>query len=548
MATKLPSEKLRKDPVTSPHRSLMRACGLRDSDFDKPLIGIANSYNNIIPGHKHLNKLVAQVIKGIRDGGGVPLEWGVPGICDGIAMFLEMRLSLPSREHIAENIELMTLSHSLDGWVGVTNCDKITPGMLMAAGRLNLPAIMLTGGPMKSGRLGSKKIDLVSCFEAVGQHKAGKMTEAELTQVEKKACPGVGSCAGLFTANTMACITEALGMSLTDCATALAVSEKKLDLAYQTGRRIVELVKKQVKPRQILTRTAFNNAIQVDLALGGSTNTVLHLEAIAKEVGLKVTPEQFDIFSKTTPNICHFRPAGPYFLEDLDRAGGVKAIMQRLGRRIKSSPTVNGQTITQIVGSPKVKIKDDEVIRPLRKPYYREGGIAVLTGNLADSSVIKQTAVDPDQMKQTGPAKVFNREEDVLSAVQKNRIKEGDVVVINYQGKAGAPGLPEMLTPTSAIAGAGFKKVALITDGRFSGGTRGLCVGHIEPEAYLGGSIGLIKNNDLIEIDVPGRKLNLKVSQLELAKRAKSAKPPKSQTSPMMDNYRQRIILESEHS
>ena len=532
----LPSDKLKKDIATMPHRALLRASGLKDEDFNKPFIGVANSFNDIVPGHIHLNELTAEVKRGIRDAGGVPLEWGVPGVCDGIAMYVEMRLSLPSRDHIADNIEIMALSHSLDGWVGVTNCDKITPGMLMAAGRLNLPAIMLTGGPMKAGAVGNKKMDVVSDFEAVGQMQAGKISKGEAKEIEFFSCPGAGSCAGLFTANSMACMTEVLGMSVTGCATTLAIDPKKKQQAYNTGRKIVELVKKDLKPREIMTKSAFENAVRVDMAIGGSTNTSLHLPAIAAEAGIDLPLNLFDELARVAPNICHIRPAGPYFMEDLDKAGGIPAVLNRLKEDLKDSLTVNEKSIKEIAELSEVL--DDEVLRPLDNPFYKEGGIAVLKGNIANSSVIKQTAVESDMMQFTGPARVFNTEADVLAAVK--TIKDGEVVVINFMGPAGAPGMPEMLTPTAAISGAGLR-VALLTDGRFSGGTRGACVGHIEPEAYNGGVIGIIQDGDIIEIDVPARKLNVKLSQEEIETRLKKIEIPKREMSPFLEKYRQSL-------
>ncbi len=532
----LPSDKLKKDITTIPHRALLRASGLKDEDFNKPFIGVANSFNDIVPGHIHLNELVAEVKRGIRDAGGVPFSWGVPGVCDGIAMYVEMRLSLPSRDHIADNIEIMALSHSLDGWVGVTNCDKITPGMLMAAGRLNLPAIMLTGGPMKAGVANDKKMDVVSDFEAVGQVQAGKISASEAHEIECFSCPGAGSCAGLFTANSMACMTEVLGMSVTGCATTLAVDPKKKQQAYETGRKIVELVKKDLKPREIMTKDAFENAVRVDMAIGGSTNTALHLPAIAAEAGIDLPLDLFDELARVAPNICHIRPAGPYFMEDLDRAGGIPAVLNRLKEDLKDSLTVNERSIKEIAQL--AEVLDDEVLRPLDNPFYKEGGIAVLKGNIANSSVIKQTAVEPDMMQFTGSARVFNTEADVLAAVK--TIKDGEVIVINFMGPAGAPGMPEMLTPTAAISGAGLR-VALLTDGRFSGGTRGVCVGHIEPEAYNGGVLGIIQDGDVIEIDVPARKLNVRLSQEEIETRLKKIEIPVRKMSPFLEKYRQSL-------
>ena len=540
---KLPSDKLKTRPESLPNRSLLRAAGLKDSDFKKPFIGIANSYNDIVPGHIHLNELTALVKKGIRDAGGVPLEWGVPAVCDGIAMYNEMRLSLPSRDHIADNIEIMTLSHSLDGWVGVTNCDKITPGMLMAAGRVDLPCAILTGGPMASGKLGSKKIDLVSgAFEAVGKLKTGQMNKNEAHKIECASCPGAGSCSGLFTANSMSCMTEVLGMSLTGCATTLALTEEKKKQAYATGKKIVELVKKGIKPSSIMTKNAFENAVRVDMAIGGSTNVALHLPAIAKELGIKLPLSLFDRISKNTPNICHLRPAGDHFMEDLHRAGGISAVLHQLKTFLKSSPTINGKTIPDI--AKKAKVKDEKVVRPLSKPYYKEGGIAVLKGNLADESVVKQTAVDPLMMTFSGPAKVFETEEKLIEAISKKRVKDGDVVVLRFMGPAGAPGMPEMLMPTAVIAGAGLK-VALITDGRFSGGTRGAAIGHITPEAYNGGTIGLLKDGDIIDIDIPKRKLNVRLTDAEIQKRRKTFKIPKRNMTPLMKKFRADYTLNS---
>ncbi len=535
----LRSEILKKRVETLPHRSLLRASGLKDEDFEKPFIGIANSYNNIIPGHIHLKELVEEVKKGVVAAGGVPFEWGVPGVCDGIAMYVEMRLSLPSREHIADNIEIMMLSHSLDAWVGVTNCDKITPGMLMAAGRLDIPAIMLTGGPMKAGEADGKKVDLISVYEAVGEVKAGRKSLEDAFKLACTACPGAGSCAGLFTANTMACMTEVLGMSLTGSATPLALTEKRKKIAFETGKKIVELARKDVKPSSIMTKNAFENAILVDNAIGGSTNTVLHLPAIARELGIELPIESFDKISRTTSNICSISPAGPYRMEDLDAAGGIPAVLNRLQEKLKDSNTVNGKTIKRIASESKVL--NGEVVRPLDNPFHKEGGIAVLCGNLAEASVVKQTAVGDEALVLSGPAKVFSDENSVMKAIGEGRIKDGDIVVINFMGPAGAPGMPEMLTPTSAIAGAGLKKVGLITDGRFSGGTRGPCIGHVEPEAYNGGAISIVRNGDVIEIDIPKRKLNVKLSDKEINERLKNVKVPERKMTPLMKAYREKF-------
>ena len=538
------SDILKNRVETLPHRSLLRASGLKDDDFKKPFIGVANSYNNIIPGHIHLDVLTKEVMRGIREAGGVPFTWGVPGVCDGIAMYAEMRLSLPSRDHIADNIEIMMLSHSLDGWVGVTNCDKITPGMLMAAGRLDLPAIMVTGGPMKAGHLKGKTIDLISGFEEVGSIKAGKATKEDGYEIECSACPTAGSCSGLFTANSMACMTEVLGMSITGCATTLAIDPKKKEQAYQSGKRIVELVKSgdKYKPSNIMTPEAFENAIRIDNAIGGSSNVVLHLVAIAKELGIDISEDDFDRISRTTPNICHIRPAGPHVMEDLDLAGGIPAVLNRFEKVLHDVITVNNTTIREIAGTGKVL--DEEVVRPLDRPYYKEGGVACLKGNLATGSVVKQTAVPEEMMTHVGSAKVFEDEQTLLDAIEAGKIEEGDVVVLRYLGPAGAPGMPEMLTPTSAIKGAGFKRVALITDGRFSGGTAGPCIGHVQPEAALGGPIGAVQDGDIIEIDIPNRILNVKLSDEEILERLKKAKSPERKMTPLLEKFRKSVLLD----
>ena len=535
------SDILKKDIATLPHRALLMSTGLKKEDLDpgKPFIGVANSYNNIIPGHIHLNELTEEVKRGIRDAGGVPFEWGVPGICDGIAMYVEMRLSLPSREHIADNIEIMVLSHSLDGWVGVTSCDKITPGMLMAAGRLNLPSIILTGGPMKANIVDGKKRHPIEGFALVGQVKAGKMTPQEAeAQLPVMAC-GAGSCVGLYTANTMAVVTEVLGMSLSRCATTPAVDPRKRQQAYETGKRIVELVKQGIRPRDIMTNEAFENAVRVDMAMGGSTNAVLHIPAVAREAGVDMEIDLFDKISRETPHLCSIIPAGPYEVADIDLAGGVPAVLHRLRDFIKESPTVTGSTITQIANDGIVL--DDEVIRPLENPYHKEGGIAVLRGNIAHSAVIKQTAVEAEMLCHSGPARVFYTEKDLLDAIETGQIREGDVVVLPFQGPAGAPGMPEMLTPTDAIKGAGYKKVALITDGRFSGATTGPCIGHVEMEAFNGGPIGAIRDGDIIEIDIPARTLDVRLEQEEIAKRLKEVKFPERELTPLLKAYRERF-------
>jgi len=536
------SDILKKNIETLPHRALLMSSGLKKEDFDldKPFIGIANSYNDIIPGHIHLNELTQEVKRGIRDAGGVPLEWGVPGVCDGVAMFVEMRLSLPSRENIADNVEIMTLSHSLDGWVGVTDCDKITPGMLMAAGRLNIPAIMLTGGPMKANVIDGKKHHPIEGFGIVGQVKSGKITKEEAEKMLPSMVCGAGSCVGLYTANTMAVVTEVLGMSLTKCATTLAIDPLKRKQAYESGKRIVALVKEDIKPRDIMKKEAFENAIRVDMAMGGSTNTVLHIPAIARETGIDIDANLFDEISRETPNLCSIIPAGDYEMADIDNAGGIPAVLNRLKNIIKDYPTVNGKSIKQI--AEEGKVLDEDVIRSVDNPYHSEGGIAVLKGNIATSGIIKQTALEKEMTVHSGPAKVFYTEKDLLDAIEAKKIAEGDVLVLPFQGPAGAPGMPEMLTPTDAIKGAGYKKVALLTDGRFSGATTGPCIGHIEMEAYNGGAIGAIQDGDIIEIDIPSRKLAVQLSDKEIEERLKNVKAPERKLTPLLESYRKKFL------
>ena len=534
------SKVLKQNIETLPHRALMMSAGLKKEDFDpqKPFIGVANSYNNIIPGHIHLNELACEVKRGIRDAGGVPLEWGVPGVCDGIAMFVEMRLSLPSREHIADNIEIMTLSHSMDGWVGITGCDKITPGMLMAAGRLNLPAIMLTGGPMKANIIKGQKCHPIQGFGLVGQVKAGKLSAAEAEKLLPQMVCGAGSCVGLYTANTMAVVSEVLGMSLSKCSTTLAVDPLKKEQAYESGKAIVELVKKDIRPKDIMTENAFANAVRVDMAMGGSTNAVLHIPAIARAAGIDVDAAVFDKISRQTPNICSIIPAGTHEMADIDRAGGIPAVLNRLKAMLKDSPTVNGISIQQIAA--KAEVTNDDAIRSVDNAYNYEGGIAVLTGNIANSAIIKQTAVGKEMLVHSGPARVFYTEKTLLDAIEANQINENDVVVLPFQGPAGAPGMPEMLTPTDALKGAGYKKVALITDGRFSGATTGPCIGHVEMEAYNGGAIGAIKDGDIIEIDIPNRKLQVQLSDEEIQTRLKGLTVPERKLTPLLEAYRQK--------
>ena len=524
------SDLMKKGLERAPHRSLCKAIGYTDEELAQPLIGIANSFNEIIPGHIHLNDIVKAVKSGIQSAGGTPIEFGTIGVCDGIAMHHRgMNYSLASRELIADSIEIMAMAHPFDGLVLVTNCDKITPGMLMAAMRLNIPALLISGGPMLTGRSRGKQTDVITVFEAVGKVQAGKMTEEELRELEDVACPGSGSCAGMFTANTMNCLTEALGMGLPGNGTIPAVDARRRRLAKRAGKKVMELVEKNIKPRDIATLNAFRNAIAVDMALGGSTNTVLHLPAIAREAQLEFDLELFNELSKKTPNLCSISPSGPDHLEDLDAAGGVPAVMAELSRQEiidKDTLTVTGKTMGENIAG--ITVADPAVIRPLEKPNHKEGGIAILKGNLApDGAVVKQAAVDKKMLVNQGIARVFNSEEEAVKAIMDKQIKPGDIVVIRYEGPRGGPGMREMLTPTAIIAGMGLdKEVALITDGRFSGGTRGAAIGHISPEAMEGGPIALIQDGDPIEIDIPGKKLTLAVPAEELDKRKKQWVPP----------------------
>jgi len=508
------------------HRALLKALGLTEQDMKKPFIGVANSFTTIVPGHIHLNEIAERVEAGILTAGGIPFEFNTIAVCDGLAMGHEgMRYSLPSRDIVADSVEVMAQAHRLDGVVLISNCDKITPGMLMAAARLDLPAIVVTGGPMASGRLDGKKIGVVSVLEGVGKVFAGKMSEEELKRLEDAACPGCGSCNGMFTANTMACVTEAFGLSLPYCATSLAKSASKLRIARKSGERIVELVSSNLRPSAILTREAFENAIAVDMALGGSTNTVLHLSAIAKEAGIPLPLRVFDEISRRVPHLCNMIPSGPYALEDLDAAGGIPALMKELKSLLHlEALTVAGQTLNKNIKN--AKVLDANVIRPLTDPVHKEGGIAVLTGNLApNGAVVKTAAVSPKMLAHTGPAKVFDSEKEAVAAIRNHEIQPSDVVVIRCEGPKGGPGMPEMLIPTATLAGMDLSdSVALITDGRFSGATRGPCIGHVSPEAAEGGPIAAIKNGDIISIDIPKRALNVKLPEQEIENRLRSRK------------------------
>jgi dihydroxy-acid dehydratase len=513
----------------APHRALLHATGITKKGLKKPFIGIASSFTDLIPGHIGMRDLERFIEKGVHSAGGNAFIFGIPGICDGIAMgHGGMRYSLPSRELIADMVESIAEAHALDGLVLLTNCDKITPGMLMAAARLNIPAILVTAGPMISGRRKGKKLSFVrDTFEALAKAKNGEVSLDELDKLEYESCPGAGSCQGLYTANTMACLTEALGMSLTNCGTALAASSEKRRIAYSSGERIVEMVEQNITPLGILNGAAFENAIRLDLALGGSTNSILHILAIASETDVDISLELFDELSKNTPQLANIRPAGEHFMEDLHYAGGIRAVFKKLKKvnKIKDNKTVSGSSVFENIDD--LDYIDDEVVKDADNPYRVQGGLAVLRGNLApDGAVIKQSGVSEAMMKFTGTAKVYDSEEDAMKAIMGKDIKAGDVVVIRYEGPKGGPGMREMLAPTAAIIGMGLgDSVSLITDGRFSGGTRGPCIGHVSPEAAEGGPIGIIKDGDKIEIDIPDRTINLLISDEELKTRLADFSP-----------------------
>ncbi len=525
------SNEIKKGINCAPHRALLYSTGITPKQLEKPFICVISSFNDVIPGHIGMRELERFIERGVCSAGGVPFLITLPGICDGIAMGHKgMHYSLPSRDLIADLIECVVEGHRFDGVAFLTNCDKITPGMLMAAGRLNLPSIVITAGPMLSGRLGNKRLSLVrDTFEAIGRFKKGDISEEELNELEISACPGAGSCQGLYTANTMACITEAMGMSLPGCATALAVSSKKKRIAYDSGEKIVELVKYGIKAREIMTDNAFYNGIVVDMAMGGSTNAVLHLPAIAHEAGIKLKIDLFDEISRKVPNIVLLRPAGEFFMEDLEWAGGIPAVLSELKDFIKPSLTVTGSDIREVANKGKNKNKD--VIHEIKNPFNEEGGIAVLKGNIApEGSIVKQTAVSKKLRYFKGKAIVFNSEEEAMKAITSKKLKGGEVIVIRYEGPKGGPGMREMLFPTSTVIGMGLgEKVALITDGRFSGGTRGPCIGHISPEAMEKGPIAAIKDGDEIEIDINNRLINANLSNKEIEKRLKNLRlpPPK---------------------
>ena len=521
------SDIIKKGCQRAPNRALIYGTGVSKNQMDAPFIGICSSFTDLIPGHSGMRILERFAEKGIHTGGGQAFIFSVPGVCDGISMgHSGMRYSLPSRDAIADMIECVVNAHSLDGVLFITNCDKITPGMLMAAARLNVPSIFVTAGPMMSGNYRMKRRDFITdSFEAASKAATGEIDEDEMTNMEMTACPGEGACQGLFTANTMACLTEVMGMSMPGCATAMAGMAKKRRIAFDSGVRLVSLVKENIKPLDIMNEKAFRNAIKADLALGGSTNTTLHLPAIAYEAGINLNLDSFDVLSKESPHITSLLPGGKYFMEDFEFAGGIPAVMKSLESHLEDNITVSGMTVKEICN--KAENYDEDIIRPVDNPYHKEGGIAVLRGNIAPGgSVIKQSAVNPDMMVFTGTAKTFNSEEDAMAAIMGGVIKNGDIVVIRYEGPKGGPGMREMLAPTAAIAGLGLTQVALITDGRFSGGTRGPCVGHISPEAAEGGIIALVEDGDKIAINIPERSIHLDVSDAELEKRRANFKAP----------------------
>lgn len=521
------SDDVKKGVERTPNRCLIYATGISKASIKKPFIGIASSYSDLVPGHICMRDLERFIERGIESTGGTPFIFGVPAICDGIAMgHSGMCYSLPSRELIADCVESVANAHKLDGLVLLTNCDKITPGMLMAAARLNIPSIVVTAGPMMTGFYDGKRRSLVrDTFEAVGLFRAKKIKESQLEALEISACPGAGSCQGLYTANTMACLTEVMGMSLPGCATAAAVGSSKKRIAYASGQRIVELVNKQILPKRIITDEAFYNAIVMDMALGGSTNTVLHLPAIANECGKKLQLLLFDEISRKIPNIVKLEPAGDYYMEDLDKAGGIPAVMSVLKGKLKDNPTVSGKRLSEVIKNGKVE--NSNVIKTLHRPYSPTGGISILFGNLAPNGcVVKQSAVSRKMLKFTGKARICESEESAMNLITLKKIKKGDIIVIRNEGPKGSPGMREMLSPTSAIVGMGLSDyVALITDGRFSGGTRGPCVGHISPEAAAGGPIGIIKDGEEITIDIPNKKISVRLTDVEVKIRLARKKP-----------------------
>jgi dihydroxy-acid dehydratase len=525
------SDAVKKGAQRAPHRSLFKAMGFDDWELSRPLIGIANSFNEVIPGHIHLNKIADAVKRGVYAAGGMPVEFNTIGVCDGIAMgHRGMKYSLPSRELIADSVETMVEAYQFDGLVLIASCDKIIPGMLIAAMRMNIPTIFISGGPMLPGKVGKEEMGLDKVFEAVGLYSSGKLDDAGLYAYECRACPGAGSCSGMYTANTMSNLAEALGIALPMNGSVPAVYSERIMLAKKSGLKIVELVEKDIKARDIMTRKAFENAVAMDMALGGSTNTALHLPAIAYYGDVELELKEFAPFTEKVPHLTTLAPAGPHHINDLYEAGGVPGVMTELAKKNLvhlDTITVNGNTMRETLTDFKASVKNYEVIRPIDKPVHESGGLAVLTGNICpDGAIVKQAAVAPEMMRHSGPARVFESEEEAVEAIFGKKINKGDVIVIRYEGPKGGPGMREMLSPTSAVAGMGLDKdVALITDGRFSGATRGSSIGHISPEAAAGGLIGLIKEGDIIEIDINAKSLNLKVDNIEIEKRKAEWKP-----------------------
>jgi len=522
------SDLVKKGIERAPHRSLLRAVGCSSDDWDKPFIGVINSFSEIVPGHIHLQTIAKAVKEGIRSRGGVPFEVNTIAVCDGIAMnHPGMKYSLPSRELIADSVEILAQAHAFDGLVFIPNCDKVVPGMLMAAIRLNLPAVFVSGGPMLAGNFvqgnTARSVDLITVFQAVGEVARGKMTEAELQELEMVACPGCGSCAGMFTANTMNCLSEALGMALPGNGTIPAVEERRVQLAYKAGQQVMEALAKDIRPKDVITRDSLYNAFAVDMALGGSTNSVLHLTAIAHEAGIDFPLSLINEISDSVPHICKLSPASDYHIQDLDLAGGIPAIMNELSGLLKlEASTILGKSLGEIIAG--AKVKNREVIRPLSQPHASTGGISILFGNLApDGSVVKSAAVASEMLVHRGPARVFNGEEEATAAIMKGEFKSGEVIVIRYEGPKGGPGMREMLAATSLLSGMGMdKEVALITDGRFSGGTRGAAIGHVSPEAAEKGPIAALRDGDMININIPDHKLEVELSQKELEQRLAS--------------------------
>ena len=554
------SDSVKTGTQQAPHRSLFNALGYTEEERKRPLIGIVNSYNEIVPGHMNLDKITEAVKMGVAMAGGTPVVFPAIAVCDGIAMgHVGMKYSLVTRDLIADSTECMVMAHGFDGLVCIPNCDKNVPGLLMVAARVNIPTIFVSGGPMLAGHVHGQKRSLSSMFEAVGSVAAGSMTMEELSEFEEKTCPTCGSCSGMYTANSMNCLTEALGMGLKGNGTIPAVYSERIRLAKHAGMKIMELVKKDIRPRDIMTEKAFMNALTVDMALGCSTNSMLHLPAIAHEAGVELNLDIANELSAKTPNLCHLAPAGPTYMEDLNEAGGVYAVMNELTKKdllYLDLPTVTGKTVGENIGG--TVNRNPEVIRPIENPYSQTGGIAVLKGNLApDSGVVKRSAVVPEMMVHEGPARVFDCEEDAIDAIKSGKIVAGDVVVIRYEGPKGGPGMREMLNPTSAIAGMGLgSSVALITDGRFSGASRGASIGHVSPEAAVGGPIALVQEGDIISINIPENTLSVKVTEEELARRREDWQPREPQiTTGYLSRYREMVtsgnrgaILEIPHN